>query len=331
MQWGPMVETKVEVAGDEAAGQRPTAAAQKTHKSGGEEDVPNREGAPAQKVEQHPSTGTPTTPPFQVRVNLAPPRALKGAIALEARYRGCLLGLAIGDAVAVARGSLRDVRSLSDLNTVLGGAHGALNEQAKEGKGIQLEILSGLFDVAVGGWSHATASCVATAQSTLSCKALNTRDMMMRLLRMYRTGRGSCVPGHSAGIDEASVQALHMFERSCKLSGEVYGCSSLLGAGSGALARVPAVVLFSCLHAEQAVAAAAENVRATHDVLATSDAARYMAAVLCAIMSSSAPALATKAAVLRRRQDSVSACGCAYMYDYIISVSAYMYIYTIRV
>ena len=30
--------------------------------------------------------------------------------------------------VAVARGSLRDVRSLSDLNTVLGGAHGALNE-----------------------------------------------------------------------------------------------------------------------------------------------------------------------------------------------------------
>jgi ADP-ribosylglycohydrolase len=325
-----MVE-RVEVAEDEAGGQRAGAAAQKTHKSGGAEDVPNREGAPAQKVEQHPSTGTPATLPLEVLVNLAPPRALKGAIALEARYRGCLLGLAIGDAVAVARGSLRDVRSLSDLNTVLGGAHGALNEQAKEGKGIQLEILSGLFDVAVGGWSHATASCVATAQSTLSCKALNTRDMMMRLLRMYRTGRGSCVPGHSAGIDEASVQALHMFERSCKLSGEVYGCSSLLGAGSGALARVPAVVLFSCPHAEQAVAAAAENVRATHDVLATSDAARYMAAVLCAIMSSSAPALATKAAVLRRRQDSVSACVCAYMYDYVISVSAYMYIYTIRV
>ena len=325
-----MVE-RVEVAEDEEGGQRAAAAAQKTHKSGGAEDVPNREGAPAQKVEQHPSTGTPATLPLEVLVNLAPPRALKGAIALEARYRGCLLGLAIGDAVAVARGSLRDVRSLSDLNTVLGGAHGALNEQAKEGKGIQLEVLSGLFDVAVGGWSHATASCVATAQSTLSCKALNTRDMMMRLLRMYRTGRGSCVPGHSAGIDEASVQALHMFERSCKLSGEVYGCSSLLGAGSGALARVPAVVLFSCPHAEQAVAAAAENVRATHDVLATSDAARYMAAVLCAIMSSSAPALATKAAVLRRRQDSVSACGCAYMYDYVVFVSAYMYIYTIRV
>ena len=95
-----------------------------------------------------------------------------------------------------------------------------------------------------------------------------------------------------------------MFERSCKHIGAVYGCSTLSGASSGALPRVPAVVLFKCAHATSAIAAAADNVRATHDVLATADTARYMAAILCAILTSSVGALATKAAVLKARRDT---------------------------
>jgi hypothetical protein len=66
------------------------------------------------------------------------------------------MGQALGDAVAVARGA-SGTRSLAELNILLGGRHGPLDEQAKQGK-VQVEAMSGMFDIAIGGWSHATAS-----------------------------------------------------------------------------------------------------------------------------------------------------------------------------
>jgi ADP-ribosylglycohydrolase len=213
------------------------------------------------------------------------------------RARGCLLGLAVGDAVAVARGSSRPA-TLAELNAHLGGEHGPLDAQVKHGKGVQLAELCGLYDIAIGGWSHATASCLATAQSVEHCKALDTCDLMMRLLKMFRTGRGTCLPGFSGGVDKASVEAFEIFERTSNhQSGAVYGCSSLHGVSSGALARVPPVVLFKCTDPTEAIQAVAQNTRATHDVVATIDASRYMAAILCAILTSTSSALTTKTQV----------------------------------
>jgi ADP-ribosyl-[dinitrogen reductase] hydrolase len=216
---------------------------------------------------------------------------------LEERFKGCMLGLAIGDAVAVARGSFRP-SSLAELNALLGGRHGSLDVQFKSGKGLQTEVLCGLHEIAIGGWSHATASSIATAQSLGHCKALDMCDLMMRLLQMYRTGRGSCLPGHIGGVDKASVESFEAFERTSHFqAGAVYGCSSLHGVSSGALARVAPVVLFRCADAQEAIQAAAHNTRATHDLVATIDASRYMAAILCAILQSTADALTTKAQV----------------------------------
>ena len=225
------------------------------------------------------------------------PSQVQSSVERDAKFRGCLLGLAVGDAVAVARGSSRPA-TLAELNVQLGGKHGPLDAQVKSGKGVQLAELCGLYDIAIGGWGHATASCLATAQSVEHCKALDTCDQMMRLLKMYRTGRGTCLPGCSGGVDKASVEAFEIFESTSNhQSGAVYGCCSLHGVSSGALARVPPVVLFKCSDPAEAIQAAAHTTRATHDVVATIDASRYMAAILCAILTSTTSAPATKAQV----------------------------------
>ena len=171
---------------------------------------------------------------------------------------------------------------------------------------MQVSEECGLYGIAVGGWSHATASCVATAESVLECEALDTRDMMMRLLRMYRTGRGTCLPGRSGGLDAASEMAFNMVERSTKNTALLHGCSSPPAANSAALARVAPVVLFKWrTSASEAVSAAADtNARATHDLVATRDTARYMAAVVEAMLEASGSPLASKAQVLRRRNEA---------------------------
>ena len=215
----------------------------------------------------------------------------------EDKFKGCMLGLAIGDAVAVARGSLQS-STLAELNMQLGGRYGSLDVQVKSGKGVQLEILCGLHDIGIGGWSHATASCIATAQSLEHCKTLDMCDLMMRLLQMYRTGRGACQPGYCGGTDKASAEAFEIFERTSHFHAEaVYGSSSLHSVSGGALARVAPVVLYQCADADGAIQAAAHSTRATHDLVASIDASRYMAAILCAILQSTADALTTKTQV----------------------------------
>ena len=190
------------------------------------------------------------------------------------RKRACLIGLGIGDAVGLARHST-GATSLAHLNALLAGPLAPpLHEQSKHSTSLRLDGACG--PIQIGAWSHTTAQCLATAASLVDSKASDTREsmtrnMMMRLLQMWRTGRGACSPGHSSGIDEASIQALTIFERTgTKSNTSIHGCSTIAGGGSGALARVAAVVVFECQSATQAVAAAAENTRATHDVLAVS-------------------------------------------------------------
>jgi hypothetical protein len=122
------------------------------------------------------------------------PREIQVTITPDLRYRGCLLGLAICDAIAVARASTRPT-SLAELNVMLGGSHGAIDKQVQAKQVVEFEGLCGLYGIAIGGWSHATASCVATAQSIAQFETIDNHDIMMRLLRMYRTGRGTCAPG----------------------------------------------------------------------------------------------------------------------------------------
>ena len=206
--------------------------------------------------------------PSIIKVPMSAPAEI---VPVDMRYRGCLMGLAIGDAIGVANGQNGGsgrAGSLNDLNAMLGDSHDPLHVQFQKGKRVQLVgggTACGMYGIAVGGWSHLTASCLAAVQSILQTKGIDTRDMMMRLLRLCRTGKGSCVPGHSAGIDKASSDALEMFERQGTHSPALHGCSSRDAANSAALARVPPVVLYMCRSSaiEAVVGAAAENTRAT--------------------------------------------------------------------
>jgi hypothetical protein len=223
----------------------------------GEDKLPPTTGEAAQVA--HPSI---------IKVPMSAPAEI---VPVDMRYRGCLMGLAIGDAIGVAnglRGGSGRARSLNDLNAILGGSHDPLHIQFQKGKRVQLAgdgTACGMYGIAVGCWSHLTASCLATVESILHTKGVDTRDMMTRLLRLCRTGKGSCVPGHSAGIDKASSDALEMFERQGTHSHALHGCSSPDAANSAALARVPPIVLYMCRSSaiEAVVGAAAENTRAT--------------------------------------------------------------------
>ena len=154
------------------------------------------------------------------------------------RYRGCLLGLAVGDAIGTtvefkARGSFVPVTDMT------GG---------------------GVFNLKPGQWTDDTSMALCLAESLVEKNDFDAHDQMSRYLDWYQNGYLSST-GRCFDIGGTTRQALEKFKATGKpMSGSKHPSS----AGNGSLMRLAPVAMFYAPNLARAQFFAAKSSRTTH-------------------------------------------------------------------
>ena len=154
------------------------------------------------------------------------------------RYRGCLLGLAVGDAIGTtvefkARGSFVPVTDMT------GG---------------------GVFNLKPGQWTDDTSMALCLAESLVEKNDFDAHDQMTRYLDWYQNGYLSST-GRCFDIGGTTRQALEKFKATGKpMSGSKHPSS----AGNGSLMRLAPVAMFYAPNLARAQFFAAKSSRTTH-------------------------------------------------------------------
>ena len=154
------------------------------------------------------------------------------------RALGCLLGLAVGDAVGTTlEFSTRDAGER--LTDMVGG---------------------GPFDLEAGQWTDDTSMALCLADSLITCGGPDQRDLMTRFLRWFRDGENS-VTGRCFDIGMATQTALLGFEES---GDPAAGSTDPNTAGNGSIMRLAPIALRWFRDRDKAIAAAREQSTTTH-------------------------------------------------------------------
>lgn len=194
----------------------------------------------------------PVSPPSGGGTGAGP--ACAPAPELRARFRGCLLGLAVGDALGATL-EFRQPGTFPPLEDLVGG---------------------GPFHLHPGQWTDDTSMALCLATSLLERDGFNARDQMDRYVRWWRQGWMSST-GVCFDIGTAVLAALHRYLD----TGDPWaGAEDPRTAGNGSLVRLAPVVLFYAADPRQAVLRAADSSRTTHAAPAAVDACRYFAGLL---------------------------------------------------
>ncbi|MHC4548617.1 MAG: ADP-ribosylglycohydrolase family protein [Planctomycetota bacterium] len=170
------------------------------------------------------------------------------------RYRGCLLGLACGDAVGTTV-EFRPRGSFPPVTDMVGG---------------------GPFRLEAGQWTDDTAMALCLAESLLECQGFDPRDQMERYCRWWQEGHLSST-GECFDIGMTIRAALERFRQ----TGEPFsGATDPRTAGNGSLMRLAPVILYYAPDRQAALHYAAESSRTTHGCEEAVDACRLFAAML---------------------------------------------------
>ena len=172
----------------------------------------------------------------------------------RSRFLGCLLGLAVGDALGTTL-EFSSPGNFTPITELCGG---------------------GPFHLQPGQWTDDTSMALCLAESLVECQGFNPQDQMQRYLRWYQTGYLSST-GLCFDIGNATRSALERFA----ITGEPY-CGSVdpFSAGNGSLMRLAPVAMFFAGDSTLALTACANSSRTTHAALAAVDACRYFGALL---------------------------------------------------
>ncbi len=174
--------------------------------------------------------------------------------AMQARFRGCLLGLAVGDAVGTTL-EFHPPGSFQPIDDMIGG---------------------GPFQLNPGEWTDDTSMALCLAESLVECRGFEPRDQMQRYLRWFRQGYLSS-NGRCFDIGNTVRQALLRFEA----TGDPYcGSSDHYSAGNGSLMRLAPVPMFFGNQPSEAVERSGESSRTTHGAQEAVDACRFMGGLL---------------------------------------------------
>ncbi len=170
------------------------------------------------------------------------------------RYRGSLMGLAVGDALGAAVEFMPPGTFVPVTGMVGGGPH----------------------RLRPGEWTDDMSMAICLGESLLERRGYDPADQLRRYLRWYREGYRSST-GVCFDIGITVRQALERFEATgC----EACGSSDPRTAGNGSLMRLAPVPLFYARDPRLAVARAAESSRTTHAAPAAVDACRYFAGLM---------------------------------------------------
>lgn len=173
---------------------------------------------------------------------------------LFSRYRGSLLGLAIGDALGAPFEfcERKDAPAVVDMEKV------------------------GPFGSTAGSWTDDTAMALCLADSLVEKKGFDLQDQIERYCRWYKDGYLRC-PGRHFDIGITTRQALDRFITNGIPQA---GSSDPYSAGNGAIMRLAPVPLFYRRHPEKAIEMAGLSSLTTHGAAECVDACRLLAAAI---------------------------------------------------
>jgi ADP-ribosylglycohydrolase len=170
------------------------------------------------------------------------------------RYRGSLLGLAVGDAVGTTL-EFRPPGSFTPIEDMVGG---------------------GPFQLKPGQWTDDTSMALCLAESLIEQQGFNPVHQLQKYVRWYREGYLSST-GRCFDIGNTTLDALMRFEK----TQEPYcGSTDPRSAGNGSIMRLAPVPLFYAKRPLEAIEKSGESSRTTHGVATAVDASRYLGALL---------------------------------------------------
>jgi ADP-ribosyl-[dinitrogen reductase] hydrolase len=173
---------------------------------------------------------------------------------LRERYRGALLGLAVGDALGTAL-EFKAPGTLKPITDMVG---------------------RGPFSLERGQWTDDTSMALCLAESLIEKRAFGPKDQMDRYCRWWNDGYLSST-GTCFDIGITVKTALAHYQR----NGEPFaGSTDKFTAGNGSLMRLAPVPLAFRRDVELAIDNAGESSRTTHAAPTTIDACRYFAGLL---------------------------------------------------
>ena len=177
-----------------------------------------------------------------------------GGVSARDRFRGCLVGLAAGDALGTTL-EFSPPGSFDPIDDMVGG---------------------GPFGLRAGQWTDDTSMALCLATSLLESGGFDPVDQMGRYLRWFRQGYLSST-GRCFDVGGTTREALVRFER----TGEPYsGPTDAMSAGNGSLMRLAPVPMFFAGDAREAIDRSADSSRTTHGAVEAVDACRYFAGLL---------------------------------------------------
>lgn len=170
------------------------------------------------------------------------------------RYRGCLLGLAVGDALGTTI-EFQAPNTFEPIGNIVGG---------------------GPFHLKPGEWTDDTSMALCLAESLIECQGFNPTDQLERYLRWYREGHLSST-GYCFDIGSTVRSALLRFEKTGEAS-----CASTdpKSAGNGSIMRLAPVPLFYANDPAIAIEKSGESSKTTHGAKIAVDACRYFGALI---------------------------------------------------
>jgi ADP-ribosyl-[dinitrogen reductase] hydrolase len=177
----------------------------------------------------------------------------------QSRYRGCLLGLACGDAVGTAV-EFRERGAFEPITDMVGG---------------------GPFGLRPGQWTDDTSMALCLAESLLECNGFDPRDQMNRYVRWWREGYLSPT-GECFDIGNTTATALQDFLRT---DNPYSGSTDPRSAGNGSLMRLAPVPMYFAPDRDAAVHHAGESSRTTHGADEAVDACRFYGAALAVALA----------------------------------------------
>jgi ADP-ribosyl-[dinitrogen reductase] hydrolase len=170
------------------------------------------------------------------------------------RFRGALVGLAVGDAVGTTV-EFKPPGTFEPVTAMAGG---------------------GPFDLPAGAWTDDTSMALCLAESLVETRTFDPVDQLRRYVRWYREGHWSST-GRCFDIGNATRAALHRFEQ----TGEPFpGDAAPAAAGNGPLMKLAPVVLAYASRPAEAIRFAGESARTTHGAPEAVDASRAFASLL---------------------------------------------------
>jgi ADP-ribosylglycohydrolase len=173
---------------------------------------------------------------------------------MKDRYRGCLLGLAVGDALGTTL-EFKSPGSFEPIDDMVGG---------------------GPFNLVPGEWTDDTSMALCLAESLVSCQGMDLADQMQRYRRWYREGYLSST-GICFDIGNTVRSALHRFEQT---GDPISGSTDPYSAGNGSIMRLAPVAMFFVKDMQASIKNSAKSSLSTHGTRTAVDACRYFGSLV---------------------------------------------------